>query len=360
MDGRLVVVTSGFPRVSETFALNELLALEERGVLAGIFATKPGDHAVAQPGARRLARHVSLLPPGSAADQASGLAKVINGNGGQIAGIHGYFAHRPAEVAMETASLMGIPFGFSVHARDARKVGAAELGRRARRAACVIACNPDVAGDLHRAGSRPLLVPHGVDLRRFRPARHRTASKGTALLVVGRLVEKKGFDVLLRALASTTAPVRLTIVGDGPQRRRLEALVDELQLGGRVRLAGATTHAELPTFYASADVVVVPSIVDTGGDRDGLPNVILEAMASGLPVVASSVGAITSAVVDGLTGLITAPGDERALARSIDSLAGAPDLRRRLGVAARKRAEDHFDLTRCTARLYRALVSAYA
>ena len=124
------------------------------------------------------------------------------------------------------------------------------------------------------------------------------------MLAVGRLVAKKGFDVLVEAAARVERPFRLRIVGEGPEREALERRISSAGLGGRIELCGPRTHAELPGEYASADLVVVPSVVDPTGDRDGLPNVVLEAMACARPVVASDVAAIATAVTPGETGLL--------------------------------------------------------
>jgi glycosyltransferase involved in cell wall biosynthesis len=352
--GGVAIVTSGFPRTSETFALNELLALEASGLLAGIFATKPGDGS-RHPGSERLAERAELLPGATPREQAGALAARLEGR--RVVGIHGYFAHAPAEVAARAAARLRVPYGFSVHARDARKITPAELGARARGAACVVACNGDVADEVSRAGGEPLVVPHGVDLHRFRPKRT-AAGMPAALLAVGRLVPKKGFDVLIAAAARLTQPFRLRIVGEGPERDRLAHAIDALDLGDRVELCGARTHRELPDAYARAAVVVVPSVADATGDRDGLPNVVLEAMASARPVVAGDIGAVASAV-DADTGLLVPPGDANALAHALDELLAAPGRREGLGRAARARVERDFDLGRCTSRLLRTLEAAY-
>jgi colanic acid/amylovoran biosynthesis glycosyltransferase len=358
MSTRIALVTSGFPRRSETFLLNELLALDAHGALAGVFATKPGDGTPPQPGAERLADRVEILPPGSPAEQADALARRLDG--ARVAGIHAYFAHTPAAVARAAAARLGVPFGFSVHARDARKLPSAELGERARAAACVIACNADVAGDVRRAGGRPRVIPHGVDLARFRPAAPRRRTGAVQLLAVGRLVPKKGFDLLVDAIARVDAPVRLRIVGAGPEEAALRASVAAHDLGAVVTLAGPRTHAELPAEYAAADIVCVPSVEDETGDRDGLPNVALEAMASGRAIVAGAVGALPAAIEHGMTGLLVPPGHAGALAHAIAALARDAALRDRLGRAARTHAEREYGLERCTDRFLATLAESYA
>ena len=355
--GQIVMVVSGFPRRSETFALGELLALEARGALAAIFATKPGDGGNLQPGCERLLERVRFLPEGSPAEQAACIVECFAGR--RIGGIHGYFAHTPAEVAARAAARLGVPYGFSVHARDARKVAPDELAERAHGAACVVACNTDVAEDIRQSGAPVHLLPHGVDLRRFRP--HTPSIAGPLrLLAVGRLVEKKGFHVLLEAVARLRSPFQLRIIGEGPERERLTGMIARHGLEGRVTLDGGRTHAELPEAYRQAHLVVVPSIQDRSGDRDGLPNVVLEAMACGRPVLASDISAIGCAVAHGETGMLVPPGDPLALASALEQLAAQPALRERLGQHGRARAERDYEVGHCTERLYELMRDVYA
>jgi glycosyltransferase involved in cell wall biosynthesis len=354
---KLVMLVSGFPRRSETFALNELLALDRAGCLEAVFATKPGDPGPPHPGADRLMQKVRYLEPGSAAEQADQVVEQLGGT--PVDAVHGYFAHVPTEVAAQAARRLGVPYGFSVHAVDARKITRSDLADRARDAACVIACNPDVAGDLRRAGAPVHLIPHGVDLDRFRPSAPPNGEV-LSLLAVGRLVPKKGFPVLIDAASRLLAPFCLRIVGNGPGREALERQIAEAGLEDRVELAGPRTHDDLPAEYAAADIVVVPSVTDATGDRDGLPNVVLEAMSSARPVIASDVGAVSSAVVDGRTGVLVPPGDAGALTGAIEFLADQPECRARLGHEARARAERDFELHSCTTRLRHFLETVYA
>ncbi|HKB10017.1 MAG TPA: glycosyltransferase, partial [Vicinamibacterales bacterium] len=331
---RLAIVLSGFPRRSETFALAEVSALVDRGMVAAVFATKPGDDGATQPAAARLLPRVRYLSPGSAAAQASEAATAVTGS--TVDGVHAYFAHTPAAVGEELARLLGVPFGFSAHARDARKLPRLELHARARSAACVVACNADVASEFDGSGVLLRVVPHGVDLDRFAYGwRSRSTGGSCRLLAVGRLVAKKGFDVLLDAVGALSGPWRLRLVGDGPERERLERQVRALGLEDRVTFCGPLTHEALPIEYQHADIVVVPSVRDPSGDRDGLPNVVLEAMAAGAAVVGTDAGAIGSAIRDGSTGLLVPGGDAGALARQLEYLIRDSTLRASLAARAR-------------------------
>ena len=352
------MVVSGFPRRSETFALSELVALDAAGRLEMIFATKPGDAAEPHPRVAQLAGRVVILPQRPPTEQAEIVAEHLRGT--NVAGVHGYFAHAPAEVAARAAARLGVPYGFSAHARDARKVDAYELAHRGRGAAVVIACNTDVAASLCELGVSAQLVPHGVDIGHFVPPNGVHTHDRLRLLSVGRLVEKKGFLVLLSAVARLDIPFSLRIIGDGPERGRLHEAIEMLGLADRVTLAGGRTHAELPDEYAAADIVIVPSVRDRSGDRDGLPNVVLEAMAASRPVVASRIGAIPMAVTHRQTGWLVGSGDAGALAGALRVLAAHADLRERLGRAGRARVTRDFAISLCTDRLLAVLEAAYA
>jgi glycosyltransferase involved in cell wall biosynthesis len=354
---RLAVITSGFPRISETFALNELLALRRHGMLAAVLATKPGDWTRPQPQVAALRDVVSVLPVGDVNHQADAVADGLAGSG--VTALHGYFAHQPAAVAAAASARLGVPYGFTAHALDVRKVDRDDLAAQADRARGVVACNRETAAALASAGVHARLVPHGVDVARFGP---RTASRARGplrVLGVGRLVEKKGFDVALAAVAMLGDDVSLRIVGTGIDEGRLRREVAVRGLVGAVELAGPRTHLELPDEYADADVVVVPSVVDRQGDRDGLPNVVLEAMASGVAVVASDVAAVSDAVEHDVTGLLVPPGEPWALASALRRLQLDPALRRRLGEAARRFVVARYDLAACTQTLCAHLDGLY-
>lgn len=353
----VVMVLSGFPRRSETFALAELAALDRAGLLLGAFATKPGDGLAPHPDAARILRRVEYLPDGDDATQAAAMLDAL-GDARPIA-FHGYFAHQPAAVAARAAGALGVPYGFSVHAKDARKVPAPQLRERARKARCVIACNTDAHGEITRLGVPARLVPHGVNLKRFAPARL-PMLPSLQILAVGRLVQKKGFHVLLKALAQVESPWALRVVGDGPEGIPLRTLADDLGLSSRITWHGSCSHAELPALYADAHVVAVPSVVDDTGDRDGLPNVVLEALASERTVVATRVGAIESAIVDGDTGWLVNPGDARGLAHAIEKLARKGHLARALAFRGRRMVERQYDVDTCAQQFIQILANAYA
>lgn len=211
-----------------------------------------------------------------------------------------------------------------------------------RAAAAVTVMNADMRNSAITLGAAPAtthVMPMGArftarDVERAPAPGPASRRHPARLLAVGRLVEKKGFDVLLEAMRRTTAPVALTVVGDGPERARLEALAEGLP----VTFRGQLGRAELDAAYGEADIAIAPSRPAASGDQDGLPVALLEAMGAGLAVVASALPGLDEAIEPGHSGVLVPPGDVDALARSLSVLAEDPELRVALGEAARERS----------------------
>ena len=190
------------------------------------------------------------------------------------------------------------------------------------------------------------LVHHGVDLERFRPRPRSVESKLPLVLSVGRLVEKKGFFDLLDACARLSGEghrFQCAIYGDGPLLEVLEARCERLGLAGIVTLAGARSQRELVPLLQRADVFALTPFITADGDRDGVPNVLVEAMACAVPVVSTSVGGIPDLVRHGENGLLAPPRDVAAVARHLGELLADADRRRSMGAKARVTVEEGFD-----------------
>jgi glycosyltransferase involved in cell wall biosynthesis len=214
------------------------------------------------------------------------------------------------------------------------------------RAAAVTIVSPAIGDDIRRLHpsfdrSRLRLIPMGVDLTRFGRGRRNGgfAGNGTIrVLFAGRLIEKKGLCFLLEALAGDAMshlPVELWIAGDGPERNALERQVCDRQLGVRVRFFGGVPHGRLEELYAACDIFCAPSVVGGNGDRDGMPTVLAEAAAAGLPLLATDVGGIRLMVVPDRTGLLVPQRDACALGSALSRLVRDAGLRVRLGEGAR-------------------------
>ena len=198
---------------------------------------------------------------------------------------------------------------------------------------------------------------NGIDLTRFRPDPS-VAREKNLILAVGRLVEKKGFDDLIQAcalLANRRLDLRCEIIGKGPLKQALSDQITELGVGEFVKLVGARPQDQVLQAYKRATVFALPCIVGRDGNRDGLPTVLLEAMATGLPPVSTDLTGIPEIINHNVNGLIVPPGDVTALANGLTRLLYNPALRKRLGTAARQKVEREFDVRQNVAQLHQWL-----
>jgi len=251
--------------------------------------------------------------------------------------------------------LTGVPLVVSLHGSDVFVAERYRVFRPTVRfvfcAVCrVIACSGDLARravDLELPREAVTVVPYGVDTERYAPDSHSAQELGArapipesrdVVMAMGRLVYKKGFSYLLRAVPLVLARCPNTcflIAGEGDLRSELESLAESLGVQDRVLFPGHIPWGQTPRYLARADVFVVPSVLDEAGNLDGLPNVLLESLASGCAVVASEVAGIPEVVQHGRNGLLVPQQDERALADAICVLLTDVELRNRLGSAAR-------------------------
>jgi glycosyltransferase involved in cell wall biosynthesis len=197
-------------------------------------------------------------------------------------------------------------------------------------------------------GAKVHLIHHGVNLQSFQPVPHiAKPTETTLILSVGRLVEKKGFPELIYACQRLTQSghrFQCVIYGEGPLQQKLAEMIERLELVNEVRLAGVCTQQELLPIFQQADVFALTPCVTQDGDRDGVPNVLIEAMACALPVVTTSVGGIPDLVSHDYNGLMVEPNDVEAIAAGLGALLDDAPRRRRLGEAARCTVVEHFDL----------------
>jgi glycosyltransferase involved in cell wall biosynthesis len=212
-------------------------------------------------------------------------------------------------------------------------------------------------------------VPYGVDASRFRPAADvRAATREAAglawatpiLFAAGRLVRKKGFEYLIDAVRLVNPPAQLVIAGTGDLDGELRARAAAAGVADRVRFLGDVPQDAVASWFAAADVAVVPSVRDASGNVDGLPNTVLEALASGTPVVATPAGGIANANDDGRTGMLVAERDPAALAGAMTALLADPARRSAMGQAARASVEARFGWGAAAARFEAAYDRAIA
>jgi glycosyltransferase involved in cell wall biosynthesis len=380
----LAVLVNGFPRLSETFVLQELLELERQGLRLHVIALRRPEEIVQQEALRELEAEVEYLPdladaaPGLAARIAHAalflrrpltylhaLAEITPSPDFSTTGLrrsailahrlvrlgspplYVHFANRPATLGRFAALLAGVPYGLSAHAKDIWLTPEDELRRKVRDAEVVLCCTSEARARLARlAGDHtPVrLVYHGVDTRR--PPQPAPGNAVPLILSVGRLVEKKGHATLIQAAAllrERGLDFELRLGGEGPEWPALQRLVHELGVADRVQFLGPLNESEVRAELGRADLFALACQELPNGDRDGIPNVILEAMAHGLPVVSTTCSGVAEAVVHGQCGLLVPQRDPAALADALAAVLEDGALRRRLGEKARARVVGDFD-----------------
>ena len=390
--GRLVYVLGSFPSLSETFILREILELERRGLRISILSLEPGE-AVVHADALGLAERTVYRPsPLSLRSLLAGLVTLILRPFGTIGAtlyavkcilgapnaaeeiirsmaaaaffacalrgtkprhVHAHFASMPATVGLLLAHILETTFSVSAHARDLFAGETVLMDRKTREAEFVAVCTEAGLEHLRRqhpmsASGRLNLIYHGVDVVELMPLPSSEPSDDVPLVLsIGRLVEKKGFPVLLRAAAllrKRGISFRLQIVGAGPDEADLRRLVTGLSLENCVELSGAIEHERLIPLFRRAAVFVLASVVASDGDRDGLPNVLLEALALGVPAVSTRVSAIPELIEHEETGLLAKPGDAEDLADQIERMLFDEELRAKVVEQGRLAVVTRFDV----------------
>nr|WP_246548360.1 glycosyltransferase family 4 protein [Ancylobacter oerskovii] len=399
----MAIVLKGYPRLSETFIAQELLALERAGYNLDIWSLRRPTDRYRHPMHEEIAARLFYLPEYLQDDprrvmralahalrrldwravlpvflrdlgrdfsasrvrrlgQALVLAREVDP---AIKHLHVHFLHTPASVTRYAALLTGRSFSFSAHAKDIwttpewerrEKIAAAEWG---------VTCTRDGWSELQRVAEtgtrdRLELVYHGLDLARFpAPPASRAAEDGhdaarpVRLLAVGRAVEKKGFDDLLAALARLPPALhwRLVHIGGGELLDALKAQAAELGLAERIEWRGSQAQGAVVEAMRQADLFVLPSRPAGDGDRDGLPNVLMEAATQALPAISTDFAGVPEFIENGVNGVLVPPKAPEELAAALAALISSPGERQRLGLAAYERLRAAFSFEAGIARL---------
>lgn len=399
---RIAYLLKRFPRLSETFILHEILELERQGIDLTLYSLLDPAEESQHPAVREVRASVHYFPVSAWAMLWRGLLPHLRFArrsprrylaavqfalhhqqwraslkhfwragylaqqlaDAQISHLHAHFAHGPASVAQFVHLLTGLPYSFTAHAKDIYTSPMTSLSNKLGSARFVVTCTGFNRGYL--AGLVPAAVQgkihtlyHGVDLRRFAPSA-RQAGETPLLLSAGRLVAKKGFPVLLDAckmLVQRGVPFQCQIVGQGEMRADLQGQIERLALQQHVQLVGAMTQDGLIEMYRRAAVFALPSVVLENGDRDGIPNVLVEAMSMGVPVVSTDISGIPELVHDGVTGRLVPPHDAAALADALQDLLENPSHAAALAANGQRFVAEQFDLRACAARLRRLLTT---
>jgi glycosyltransferase involved in cell wall biosynthesis len=392
--GRVAFVLKGYPRLSETFIAQEILALERRGLEILIVSLRHPTDRKTHPIHRLIGAPLNYLPeylyqeprrvwrswlrsrrqPGYRAARAAWLSDLRRDptpnrirRFGQalvlaaelpddIAHIHAHFLHTPASVARYAAMMTGIEWSASAHAKDIWTQPEWEKRAKLADADWVVTCTEVARRHLAGLTSRPRalsLCYHGLDLERFRspepPSEKRDGSdpqQPVLILSVGRAVAKKGYKDLLEALTLLPADFcwRFVHIGGGGLRRELQRRAGRLGLSDKVEWRGATAQPGVLAAYREADLFVLPSKIARDGDRDGLPNVLIEAQSQRLACISTSISAIPELIEQGVTGLLVPPNDPTALAEALERLIRDPVKRARLGAAGERRVRSVFSM----------------
>ena len=292
------------------------------------------------------------------AGQAVELALAVRRRG--IDHIHAHFASVATTVARLASLLTGVPYTFTAHAKDIfhEDVDPSDLRTKLEGAAAVVTVSDfnlaHLAWSIGPAAARTERIYNGVDLDRF--PRSTVEHRPAVIVAVGRLVEKKGFSDLIDAchrLRSDGREFRCDIIGAGPEEERLRQQVERLHLEATVHLRGPLPQSVVRTAVAGAVALAVPCVVGSDGNRDGLPTVLLEAMALGTPCVATPVTGIPEVIRSEETGLLVAEHDTEALAGALARLLDDRRLGSHLAAVARKLVEEEFDIHRQAGHLRR-------
>jgi glycosyltransferase involved in cell wall biosynthesis len=391
------------PKISETFILGEILGLERLGMKLSVFSlyrptdslTHAANAAVQAPvlygetrdwlgGLRLAAIHARLLATrplrymaalwfvaqrveaGRARDflNAGWLGTQMTRAG--LRHVHAHFASEPAAVAEIAARLTGCTYSISAHAKDIYTSQPKVLRRKLSAASFTVTCTDYNRRHLQNVTNGAVQVHccyHGVDTERLSPPRQRTRDATPLILSVGRLRPKKGFGVLIdacRLLHEKGVEFNCEIVGYGEENANLSARILQCGLTGIVRLVGVLSQDAVISRYRRASLFVLPCQIAADGDRDGIPNVLVEAMAMQVPVVSTPVSGIPELIENGKNGLLCPAGDALALAQAMQRLLTDRTLAERLAASARMQVTERFSSGHNISALHQLLLSALA
>jgi glycosyltransferase involved in cell wall biosynthesis len=401
MAGKIAVLLSCYPRMSETFVAQELLGLEQAGLDIEIISLMRPETAQRQPVNDEIRAPVHYLPYSLVFDLPAFVAAwsrqrrqanyaaafavfrrdlkrdfttgrmrrfaqalvVADRLASRYSRLHANFIHKPATVADYVGLLTGLQWTCSAHAKDIWTEPEWDLRDKLKRLEWVVACTRHGFERLRALAADPGRVHlsyHGLDLKRFasfggsrRPRTGAGASDCLAILTIGRMVPKKGFDTLLQAMALLPPDLcwRLTHIGSGSEAEMLKALAGALGIADRIDWLGTLDQRQVLNHYRAADLFVLPCRVAADGDRDGLPNVLVEAASQRLAIASTAVSGIPELIRDGVEGLLVPPDDPARLSAALLRLARDPDLRDGLGGNAERRVRSEFDHDRSIAFL---------
>jgi len=403
----LAYILKGYPRISETFISNEILLLERLGFTLRLFPMRRGREDFCHDSVKQIKARVDYLPTELLID----LPRLIGPNilcavkspgryrsalrtattryrrtgkqatfkhlfqAGYMTGkfllkepsichLHGHFAHSPTSVTMFASLLSGLKFSFTAHAKDIYTSHPGQLREKLEKSVFVSTCtrkNKEFLETLsENRGAAIHCIYHGIDLDLFtnRSIRY-TSSAPYKLLTIARIIPKKGLPTVYQALKKIKESglnFQHTLIGDGDDRDSILKLIEELGLKDRCSWLGSLPHEEVLEHFVGSDLFILGSQIGEDGDRDGIPNVLVESLAMGVPAVATNVSAIPELLINGKTGLTVNQKDSTALAEAIVTLLTDQPLRDEVITNGRDFVHDHFDNSRLIVDLARLFV----
>lgn len=387
-------ILKGYPRISETFISNEILLLERLGFTIRLFPMRKPRESFSHASVKEIKAGVDYLPTELLPDflrlivpniflavkkpqqfkYALRIAKSGLSKGGALATLkhflqagyltnnfllheptirhlHGHFAHSPTSVTQFASLFSDIPFSFTAHAKDIYTSKKEKLYHKIKRASFVVTCTKhnkeylqEIAGDTQT----PIYcIYHGIDLKLFQPkSSDRIPEEPYKLLTIARMTAKKGLPTIYRALdrlKKRGIKFSHTLIGDGDDREAVHTIIHELGLENCCQLLGTLTHEEVLTSFQSNDLFLLGCEIAKNGDRDGIPNVLVESLAMGVPALSTDVSAIPEILINGKTGITIPPSDPIAMEEAILQLLTNQRLRNKLIENGKQFVENNFD-----------------
>ena len=351
-----------FPKLSETFILQEILELERLGLNLVILSLRPPTDADTHPHFHQLKSPVLYAPvvlnkgKGNAIQQSLWTEwvteKVREYN---LQHLHAHYVTEPTDIALQVQARIGISYSFTTHAKDLFLSSKEDVSRKMNGAQFVLTCteyNKNYLEQIVQSDTPVFRVYHGVDLNVFQPNTKEFSREDKTrplILSIGRFRPKKGFPILIQACAllkKAGHQFQCVLVGYGPLEQDLKRMIHQFGVSDCVRLTGKVPQDGILNWFQQASIFVLPCQIAEDGDRDGIPNVLVEAMSMGLPVVSTAIASIPELIHDGHNGILTPQHDPESLTEALGLLLQDPDRRRTLGMAARKTVEEDFCVSR--------------
>lgn len=387
-------ILKGYPRISETFISNEILLLERLGFRMRLFPMRHPREDFCHDSVKQIKARVDYLPTELFLDfprlllpniflsskrptlfrqglslaykrykrtanlatfkhllQAGFLTNSHLLQDPSLTHLHGHFAHSPTSVTMFAALLSGRSFSFTAHAKDIYTSNPEQLREKIRLARFVITCTDynrryleEIADGLD---TQVHCIYHGIDLSLFSPdTDHTHCSPPYKILTVARMTEKKGLPTLykaLRMLKDKNIPFRHTLIGDGDDKDKITQLIDDLNLTDSCQCLGPRTHKEVLKQFEESDLFVLACEIAANGDRDGIPNVLVESLAMGVPSLSTTVSAVPEILIHNKSGVTVAPSNPETMSRQMETILVNRDLRKKIIHGGIHHTRDHFN-----------------